>query len=397
LSRKPIDVYRGIIQTQINEDAARQAESVVSRYAEHIYAGQPLTAHLSRFVGLFTRMMAYLDSRTNADINDLTTAVDVLDYFASTTKWWATTRDNPSLAVRPASHDPREFILSLSTVHVGGDTLSRISAGVERLSQFLQDQQAGSPEEIAELSEIVVAAWALLSGLFCRNQGRASTAENDFEAAYDIVRILLFYIPAEDYRALTAARRFATNTRLPRIAEVAFSPGFESLLDSSLAARLERSNGEALSKSVTTVTGSFRMVLTNSLRFLVQIQATKQGLDRVEEEHYTPLISEALEQLEGLGISADTLQDESSAIGLFKRMKLANGIDERLGLISRRFESLIVDSTGNRDFLLRYSRLVPRLLSLLILLAAASASETEGIIDPDIKRGLIALNGLLSE
>ncbi|UCE11626.1 MAG: hypothetical protein JSW61_06760 [Candidatus Thorarchaeota archaeon] len=396
MSRKPIDVYRGLIQTQISEDAGRQAETVIGRYSDHIYAGQPLAAHLSRFVSLLTKMMAFLDSRTAADLNDLTTAIDILDYFASTTKWWTMTRENPSFAIRPASHDPREFILSLSNVQVGGDTLSRISAGVERLSQFLEDQQAGSSEEIAQLCEIVVAAWALVSGLLCRNQGRNSTTEGDFESAYDIVRILLFYIPPSDYKALIAIRRFATNTRLPQIAEVAFSPGFESLLESSLAARLERVNGEALSKLVATVPGSFRMVLTNSLRFLVQLQAAKQGLDRVEEEHYTPLTSEALEQLESMGISAGNLQDEASVLALFRRMNPAEGVDERLGLISRRLESLIVDSTGNRDFLLRYSRLVPRLISLLLLLSAAT-SETEGMSDPDIKSGLIAMNELLSD
>ena len=111
-------------------------------------------------------------------------------------------------------------------------------------------------------------------------------SENDFETAYDIVRVLLFYLPPEDFLALTAIRKLGTNRNLSKIAAVELSTGFERKLGSSIAARLERNLEKSIVKAVSSYSGSFRNMLTDSLRILVQIQASRTSSNRVEEGDY---------------------------------------------------------------------------------------------------------------
>ncbi|MHA2192673.1 MAG: hypothetical protein ACXAAR_04525, partial [Candidatus Thorarchaeota archaeon] len=59
---------------------------------------------------------------------------------------------------------------------------------------------------------------------------------------------------------------------------------------------------------------------------------------------------------------------------------------------------LLVDSAGNRDYVLQYARMVPRIIALLLLVAAATKTQpTEPLRDQDLKRGLILLNKLFSD
>jgi len=101
--------------------------------------------------------------------------------------------------------------------------------------------------------------------------------------------------------------------------------------------------------------------------------------------------------IESVGVSADFLQNDSSAISLFKNLRPGDGVDERIQLLVRRLEGLIVDSTGNKDFLLQYARLVPRLIALILLLACNTKdSPSDPVEDSDIKRGLILLYNLIN-
>ncbi|MFX0108141.1 MAG: hypothetical protein ACFE7R_07650, partial [Candidatus Hodarchaeota archaeon] len=65
MSRKPVQVYRGLIDTRLSEDTAPHIESVVNRYSDHVYAGQKLSAHLFRFVEFWARFVAFLNARNH--------------------------------------------------------------------------------------------------------------------------------------------------------------------------------------------------------------------------------------------------------------------------------------------------------------------------------------------
>jgi hypothetical protein len=122
------------------------------------------------------------------------------------------------------------------------------------------------------------------------------------------------------------------------------------------------------------------------------------GLARIDEEHYDSIIMGAIGTLERIGVSPTLLGDERAALNLFNRLRPEEGIPELLNLMIRRLEGLIVDSTGNRDFLLQYARLVPRLVALLLLLASGTKISSEyGLQDADLKRGLILFNALLED
>jgi hypothetical protein len=143
--------------------------------------------------------------------------------------------------------------------------------------------------------------------------------------------------------------------------------------------------------------GAARSILTNSLRLLGQLQAVRLGIGRLEEEHYESIIIDSLELIERIGVSSDFLQDDSAAIAIFKNLQPGDGVDERIQLLIRRLEGLIVDSTGNKDFLLQYARLVPRLIALILLLASKTKdSPTTPIEDSDIKRGLLLVYQLIN-
>jgi hypothetical protein len=374
-----------------------QISSVVARFADCVFAGEKLSIHLTRFLQLITRLNAYINSKTVADQSDVTLAVDLLDYLTSTSKWWTVTRQDPGLVLRPPSRDARGFIKSIADLHVGGNTLQRISGATEKISRFLEEHEVGNQDEIECLCNSLLSTWALLSAFACRSQGRNMTTEEDFETAYDTMRILLFYVDPIDFKALTAIRRLGTHPVLPLAARVAFSPGFEKKLNASVAANLEKIHGQYLATLSLATSGASRSILTNSLRLLGQLQAVKQELDRLEEDHYESIIIESMRMIENVGISSDFLQDESSALAIFKGLHPAEGVDERIQLLVRRLESLIVDSTGNKDFLLQYARLVPRIVALLLLLASKTkVSASAPLEDLDVKRGLILLYDLIN-
>lgn len=397
MARKPIDVYRGLIATTIPSDVASHIDSVVGRYSTQVYAGQKLTMHLSRFVEICCKLITFLDSRNASDLSDLANAIDVLDYFTSTSKWWTMSREDPGFLLRPPSRDPREFMLSLAAVQIGGDTSGRVAGASEKLARFFEDHGITDTRVCEKLCERFVSSWILLSGFVCRSQGRNVTTEGDFEIAYDIMRVLLFYTSLDDFKALTAIRRLATDPKIPKLAEVSFTPGFERKLDSSMAARLERSNEEKLAKIVPSSPSASRNLLTNSLKLLAQMKAIEQGLIRIEENNYDSLILGAMEMLEQVGISQDNFRDETSVKALFLAIQPDKGTDEKIGLLIRRLEGLLVDSTGSKDFLLQNAKLIPRMIALLLLLAGVTkVSEIAGLQDADLKRGLILFHRLLN-
>ena len=397
MTRTPVDVYRGLVQVQIDEAILTQIGSVVARFADYVFAGEKLSIHLTRFLSLITRLIPLLDSRKEVEQTDLTMAVDFLDYVTSTSKWWTLSRDEPGFVLRPPSREARDFIKSIADLHVGGTTLQRISNSTDKLSRFLEEHEIKTTKEIEDLCNGIISAWALVSAFSCKGQGRNVTTENDFETAYDFVRILLFYTSFQDFRVLTVVRQLGSHPILPRAASIAFSPGFEKLLNSSVAANLEKIHGVHLVLMTKATSGASRSILTNSLKLLGQIQAVKMGIDRLEEEHYDSIIVGSLKLIEVIGLSSDFLQDETAAIAIFKGLRPGEGVDERIQLLIRRLEGLVVDSTGNKDFLLQYARLVPRLVALLLLLASKTRSSPTGPLeDEDIKRGLILLYQLIN-
>jgi hypothetical protein len=329
--------------------------------------------------------------------SDVTEAIDVLDYFTSTSKWWTMTRKEPGLILKPPSREPRNFIKSIADLQFGSNTLQRVSSASEKLIRFLEEHDVTDPVQRKDLSESFVASWSILSAFACKGQGRNVITEADFETAYDILRILFFYVPSEDFRALTVIRRLGSHTILPRAASVTFSPGFERKLNSSVAASLEKVHGDYLAGMASATSGASRTILTNSLRFLGQLQAVKQEIERLEANHYDSTIVHALQMFEQVGVSSDFLQNESAAVELFQGLRLGNGVEERIQLLTRRLEGLVVDSTGNKDFLLQYARLVPRLIAILLLLATNTKTSSKAPLeDVDLKRGLILLHNLIS-
>jgi hypothetical protein len=356
-----------------------------------------MSDHLTRFLRLITRLVGYLDGRELASLSDATVAIDVLDYFTSSSKWWSMSRKDPGFVLRPPSREPREFIKSIADIQLAGSTLQRATVAADKLSRFLEEHELSDSGSRGELREDVLSSWILLSAFSCKAQGRNVTTEGDFETGYDILRILLFYIPIEDYTTLTVIRRIGTHSLLPKAASIGFSPAFDKKLNASVAARLEKVHGEHLAEMAPSTSGASRTILTNSLRLLGQIQAVSLGVERLEEEHYESTIMAALEMFEKIGVSSDFLQNESEAVKIFQGLRLGEGVEDRIQLLTRRLEGLVVDSTGNKDFLLQYSRLVPRLVALLLLLACkAKASPEAPLTDLDFKRGLILLHHLIS-
>jgi hypothetical protein len=397
LARNPVDVYRGLLRTSLEDNLHDQLDSVATRFTDFQFLGSKVSLHLTRFLGLFTRLVAYLDSRNRATLADVTEAIDVLDYVTSTSKWWSMTRNDPGLVLRPPSREPRGFIKSITDLQFGANTLPRISGAAEKLTRFLEEHDLADDILRADLRESFVSAWSILCAFTCKGQGRNVIGESDFESAYDVLRILLFHVPREDFRALTVIRNLGSNPVLPKTANVGFSPGFERKLNSSVAAKLEKIHGEHLAEIAAATSGASRSILTNSLRFLGQLQAVRQGIERLEDDHYDQTIVESLQMFEQIGISPKFLQSESEALEIFQKLKLNSDVEERIQLLTRRLEGLIVDSTGNKDFLLQYARLVPRLVALLLLLATSTKSSSETPLeDIDLKRGLILLNELIS-
>lgn len=398
LARKPIDVYRGLIHTRIPAEIAPHIDAVVERYSDHEFAELKLSHHLKRFIEVWSRHVAYLNQRDSIDIPDLTAAIDLLDYFTSTSKWWILSRDEPGLVFRPASRDPRNFLKSLPLINIGQGASGRASGAAEKLSSFLKEHKLGSTEACIDLRQHIVSVWLLLSAFVCKSQGRSTTEEEDFEMAFDIARILFFHTPPDDFLALTAVRQIATNPTLSKAAEINFARGFDRKLDSSLAARLERSHGEYLAKIAKLTPSASRNILTNSLRVLAQLQAMKLGMSRIEADEYDSVIVGAMGFLDKIDVPSGLLHEQSKVIELFKSLQPEEGVEEKMALMRRRIEGLLVDSTGNRDFLLQFTKLIPRITALLLLLAGGTKTQPgERLNDSDVKRGLILLNRLLNE
>ncbi len=399
LTRNPLETYQGLITSTLTDEIQSYILKVVERYSDATFADEKFSVHLGRFVELVCRLISNLNNRKEATLTDLMQAVDILDYFASTTRWWNMTRSSPGIILRPATREPREFIKSVPSVRLGSETISRIQGASDRLSSFLNEHEIAGSDTRDHLQRSMVSAWTILSAFCCKSQGRNVSSEVDFETAYDILRILLFHTPRVDFVALSAIRNIATSSRLPKIADVAFSPGFEKKLDSSIAAKLEAAHGEYLGDAGDTVPRVSRAILTNSIRLLAQIESVNIGINRIEEDDYDRVTMGALSLLEKVRIDPEIFHDENVVVGLFKRLTPAEeDIGEGLALLTRKLESLIVDSTGNRNFLLQHARVVPRLIALLLLISSGTKSpEDDGLRDIDLKRGLILLENLISD
>ncbi|MFW9833329.1 MAG: hypothetical protein ACFFEK_04990 [Candidatus Thorarchaeota archaeon] len=397
MARTPVAVYRGLLRTNLEDTLSDQIETVTVRFTDTHFLGTAISAHLFRFLKLVTKLVAYLDSRTSATQSDVTISIDILDYFTSTSKWWLMTRQNPGLVLKPPSREPRGFIKSIADLQFGANTLQRISGASDKLTRFLEEHDIASSTLREDLTESFVSSWALLSAFTCKGQGRNVTTESDFETAYDLLRILFFYVPIVDFKALSVIRKIGSHSILPKAASVGFSPGFERKLNSSVAASLEKVHGEHLAGLSSATSGASRTILTNSLRFLGQLHAVKQGIERLEDEHYDSTIVSALQMFERINVPSAFLQNESAAVEVFQGLRLGEGVTERIQLLTRRLEGLVVDSTGNKDFLLQYARLVPRLIALLLLLATTTkASQKAPLEDVDLKRGLLLLYTLIN-
>ncbi|TFG10986.1 hypothetical protein EU538_00170 [Candidatus Thorarchaeota archaeon] len=399
MTRNPLETYEGLLSSNLTDEIQSYIVKVISRYSDADFADEEFSTHLGRFVEIVCRLISHLNRRKEPTLTDLMQAMDVLDHFASTTRWWNMARSSPGIILRPATRDPREFIRSIPSVRLGSETISRIKGASDRLSSFLDEHEIASSSTREHLQRCMMSTWTLLSAFCCKSQGRNVSSESDFETAYDILRILLFHTPSVDFAALSAIRIIATSSRLPQIADVNFSPGFEKKLESSTAARLETTHGEYLGDAGDTVPRASRAILTNSIRLLAQIEAANLGIDRIEESDYDTVTMGALSLLERVRIDPEVFLDENAVVGLFRRLRPAEeGIGEGLALLTRKLESLIVDSTGNRNFLLQHARVVPRMVALLLLVSSGTKSpEDDGLRDIDLKRGLILLEKLISD
>lgn len=398
MARIPVDVYRGLLKTNLEGNIPAQIDTVAVRFTDVQFLGSKTSTHLTRFLTLITKLVAYLDSRDLATLSDVTEAIDVLDYFTSTSKWWSMTRKEPGLVLRPPSREPRTFIKSIADLQFGANTLQRVSGAGEKLIRFLEEHGIADTPQREDIHDSFVSSWTILSAFACKGQGRNVIMETDFETAYDIIRILFFHVPREDFRALTVIRSLGSHSVLPKAASVGFSPGFERRLNASVAASLEKVHGELLAGMASATSGASRTILTNALRFLGQLQAVKHNIERLEEDHYDQTIVSSLQMFEQIGVSSSFLQEETAAVEVFQGLRLGTDAEERIQLLTRRLEGLVVDSTGNKDFLLQYARLVPRLIALLLLLATATKSSSKTPLeDIDLKRGLILLHDLIND
>ncbi|MGY5853826.1 MAG: hypothetical protein RTU92_09690, partial [Candidatus Thorarchaeota archaeon] len=389
MARKPIDAYRGLMETRFPPEIVPHMDTVVGKFSNYTFAGHDLSSHLTRFLKTISRLIAYVRTNDVVSLSDLASAIDILDYFTSTSKWWSMNRKEPGFVIRPPSKDPRDFMKGMVSVKVGSATMSRITGSIERLSRFLDEHEITSMSQRNDLCESLASVWVLFCAFICKSQGRNLTDENDFELAYDITRILLFHSEYDDLRTLSAVRRLGTSSRLPSVAGIIITPGFESRLDSSVAAQLEQNYFDSLPKESSPPSASLRALLTNSLRFLAQLEAFSQGIDRIEEHQYENLIRGAMKTLEQTGMPTNLLHDESSVIDLFNKFRTNEEFMERINLLIRRFEGLIVDSTGNRDFLFEHSKLIPRFVSLVLLVIGGNMDSSAEILrTSDLQRGL---------
>ena len=179
-------------QVGLDNEVREQIEVFTERYSQLTLAGQKVSIQLSRFISLCSRLIAFLEMRGTASLADLTVAIDILEHFTSTTKWWTMSRKEPSFILKPPSRDPRELFNSLATVEIGGAFQSRIGSSVDKLLRFLEEHHVSEDEIRKNLVEHIVSSWYILGASVCRIQGRSTTTENDFETAYDILALDVF-------------------------------------------------------------------------------------------------------------------------------------------------------------------------------------------------------------
>ncbi len=392
LARSPIEVYKGILHTRLTSDSTQRIERLTQQFSDVIFAGQPLSVYLLKFILTICRLIASIELRPTVTNEDISAAVDTLEYFASTTRW-DMSRDQPGFIIRPASQASRQVLRSMGSVEIGLASLNRINSATEKLAMFLEEHRLGSSKEYNELCDCISSVWVLLSGLACYTHGRTVVNEADFEIAYDITRILLFYTPVDEFKTLTAVRIVGTSPHIPRLATVEITLGFEKMLESSAAARLESVCGEQLLLQNRYRAGLLRLLLTNSIRFLSQLVAARHGRQRIDAQDYVDVVSEALALLDSLGLPSTLLRDEQAVLRLYQRLVPSRALDERISLLTRQLETLIIRSSSDKDILLSNQSLVPRLLSLIILLAGGTDSTArEELTESDLKRGLRTLS-----
>ncbi|MHA1588555.1 MAG: hypothetical protein ACTSV9_07275, partial [Candidatus Thorarchaeota archaeon] len=76
MARKPVEVYRGLFMVRFDSEAPTRMESVIGRFSDQELAGERLSTHLTRFLGLWSRLAAFLDSKDVIDLEDITMSVD---------------------------------------------------------------------------------------------------------------------------------------------------------------------------------------------------------------------------------------------------------------------------------------------------------------------------------
>ncbi len=389
-------MYRGIIATSLDEGCLAHINTISGHFTDAKLAGTPVRVHVARFLSLFSRLLAYLDGRNTTGMDDLTASIDLLDYFASTSRWWSLDRRQPFFVLRPPTRSPRESLDSLAAVTIDGPTMSRLGGAVDRLARFLDEHEVNDRAACDGMCESLVSIWTILCSLLSFLRGRSSTTENDFERAYDVTRVLLFHVDPDEFRALVAVRRVGTHPILLKAADVILAPDFESQLDSSMAAHLERSHAVHISPVVPTRPRIVREVLTGSLRILAQCHAAASAMEQLGASDYERVTHRGLALLGAVGVPLDFLQDPQAVTQALKRLHNTSGLADYLEPLMRRLELLIVDASGNRDFHLEHTLFVTRLMSLLLLLAIATGPAASGRISPsDLRRGLILLSRLL--
>ncbi len=396
LARSPIEVYSGIINTRLANDMIARIEKLTQQFSKVFFAEQPLSVHLLKTIQMLCRLVSSIDSRSSATQEDVSAAVDTVEYFASTSRW-GLSRDQPGFVIRPTSQDPRLSLRAIGSIQLAPAALVRINSAIEKLSNFLDEHRLGSSKECSDLCESVFSVWVLLSGLSAHMYGRKMAVETDFEIAYDVTRILMFYTPPEEFKTLTAIRLLGTSPNIPRLAKVELTLGFEKLLESSDAARLERKYGEQLIAQHKNCSVLFRSLLTNSLRFLSQFVAAKSGSTKIEAQGYLGIVTDALTILSNLGVDSALLRDELSVSQLYQQLVPSRELNERLTLLTRQLENLIISSSQDKDILLSHQSLVPRMISLILLLAGGTGTSVrEELADYDLKRAVRLLSKVIA-
>ena len=112
MARTPVDVYQGLLKTQLEDTISNQIDSVTQRFADIQFLGTKVSVHLSRFLRLTTKLVSYLESRDSATPSDVTTAIDVLDFH---------------LNIKMVVNDPQRPGISITTTITGAKKFHQIN------------------------------------------------------------------------------------------------------------------------------------------------------------------------------------------------------------------------------------------------------------------------------